>query len=143
MKTTRPRLRLPSPALIISCVALFSALGGGAYAATSLSSSSPTWHNGTYLNGWSTYGSSYAHAGYAKDSNGVVHLRGGVGGGSAEEVFQLPVGYRPTHYVYTTIYTEGGTQGSLEITPTGAVEPFGGSSTSYSGLDGVSFVAGE
>jgi hypothetical protein len=143
MNISRPRLRLPSPALIISCVALFSALGGGAYAATSLSSSSPTWHNATYLHGWTTYGGTYAPAGYAKDSNGVVHLRGGVSGGSAEEVFQLPVGYRPTHYIYTTIYTVSGSQGSVEITPTGDVLAFGTGATGYSGLDGVSFAAGE
>jgi hypothetical protein len=34
---THPRMRVPSPALILACVALFAASGGGAYAASSIS----------------------------------------------------------------------------------------------------------
>lgn len=143
MNISRPCLRLPAPALIISCVALFSALGGGAYAASSLSNSTLQWHNAPSLvNGWSRYGNTYAPAGYAKDSSGIVHLRGGISGGSGF-AFTLPPGDRPSHYIYTTIYTVSGSQGSLEIFPNGHVYPFGTGASGYSGLDGVSFVAGE
>jgi hypothetical protein len=142
MNISRPRLRLPSPALIISCVALFSALGGGAYAATSLSNSTVTWHNASYQHGWGLFGAGYAPAGYAKDSTGVVHLRGGISGGSGC-AFTLPAGDRPIHDLYLPIYTDGATEGSLHVYANGCVDPFGTDATAYSGLDGVSFAAGE
>lgn len=139
----RNRLHLPSPALIVSTVALFAALGGGAYAATSLSHSALTWHTPVALNHWQLYGGGYATLGYAKDSNGVVHLRGGVKNGTSNTVFRLPVGYRPSHYLYMPIYTVSGGVGSIYIYPTGTVNVEGSGSTGYAGLDGVSFGAGE
>ncbi len=45
-------------------------------------------------------------AGYAKDSNGIVHLRGGISDGTADTpAFRLPPGYRPSHVLYLPIYT--------------------------------------
>ena len=52
MAITRPRLRFPSPALILSCLTLFAALGGGAYAANSVGSSSIHFTNAPLENGW-------------------------------------------------------------------------------------------
>ena len=146
MNISRLRAHLPSPALIVSCVALFSALGGGAYAATSITHTvTPVhWLNAATVNSWTLYASGYAPAGYAKDNNNVVHLRGGISGGSSgSTAFTLPVGYRPNHYLFLPIYTVSGSVGSVEITPAGAVEPFGSSASSYTGLDGISFPAGE
>jgi hypothetical protein len=138
------RRRLPSPALVISCVALFSALGGGAaYAASSVGSVAPTWHNVSLQNSWSPY--SGGPTGYAKDSNGVVHLRGEISGSSSVglKAFTLPVGDRPSHTLYLPIYTLSYTEGSLEITTGGSVIPYGNNAGGLSSLDGVSFVAGE
>lgn len=50
----------------------------------------------TLINTWANSGGSYADAGYWKDPNGNVHLRGAVTGGTAGSVaFVLPAGYRP------------------------------------------------
>jgi hypothetical protein len=142
MFVSRWRRRLPSPALIVSCLALFAALGGGAYAGTRLSTNSLHWHNATTVNGWTLYGSGYAPAGYAKDANGVVHLRGGISNGTGY-AFKLPKGYRPKHHLYLPIYTVSGTVGSVIINPNGRVDPFGSYAGIYTSLDGISFGAGE
>ena len=144
MNKSRLRLRLPSPALIISCVALFAAFGGGAFAATSLSRSALNWHTAATLNGWTLYQNGYANAGYALDSDGVVHLRGALkDGGSGMVAFTLPKGYRPTHDLYMPIYSFHAAVGSLNVLPNGDVIPFGNYVGRYAGLDGVSFGAGE
>ncbi len=46
--------------------------------------------------GWKNAGSGFQVAGFYRDAEGVVHLRGGVAlGGSVMTIFTLPVGYRP------------------------------------------------
>jgi hypothetical protein len=144
VNTKRPRLSLPSPALIISCLALFAALGGGAYAAASANTTTVSWHNATLGHGWKRYGPTYAPAGYTKDANGIVHLKGGISGGSSgTTAFVLPRGYRPSHDLGLPVYTYIGTEGSLSIYPNGDVQPSGSDAGAYTGLDGVSFAAGE
>ena len=142
-----PRLRLPRPALFVACIALFVALGGGAYAATSTDRSTLTWHDATTMNGWQLYQNGYANAGYAIDSNGVVHLRGALKDGSTgNAAFTLPEAYRPTHDLYLPIYTYNGNKvGALNILSNGDVIPaqINGYVTDYTGLDGISFGAGE
>ena len=143
MNSIHLRLRLPSPALILSCVALFAALGGGAYAATSSSSSSITWKKATLGNGWKNIGGSYAPASYAKDSLGVVHLRGGVYGGTSPFVFTLPKNLRPKHFLALLADTHASIGEELDITPSGTVSAPNGDNTGFTSLDGISFVAGE
>ena len=145
MGTTRPRLRLPSPALILSCLALFVALGGSTYAATSIGSSSIHFTNATLKNGWHNFADGYAPAGYAKDSLGVVHLRGGISGGtSGVPAFLLPSGMRPTHHLDITVFTNAGTAvGYISVSTAGQVTPIGVYAASFTALDGVSFAAGE
>jgi hypothetical protein len=144
MGITRPRWRFPSPALIISCLALFAALGGGAYAASSIGLTTIHFTNPTLKNGWGNVGQTYAPAGYAKDSSGVVHLRGTIHGASVgTTAFMLPSGARPSHLLYVGAYTAGSTFGSLEIEPNGDVVPWGSESTTFTSLDGISFAAGE
>ena len=58
--------------------------------------STPTWTAPTFQNSWVNYGSEWNSAGYYKDANGVVHLRGLVKSGSIGAIFTLPAGYRPT-----------------------------------------------
>ena len=49
--------------------------------------------------GWKNAGSGLQVAGFYRDQEGVVHLRGGVAlGGSTTTIFTLPVGYRPAHH---------------------------------------------
>jgi hypothetical protein len=141
MGITRPRLHLPSPALIVACLALFAALGGSTYAATHTSATG-TIHftNATLKNGWTNFGGTDAHAGYARDSLGVVHLRGAIHNG-AGTAFVLPKSSRPKHTLELPALT--GTPGFLIIQPGGQVFPFGTGTKSSTELDGISFVAGE
>ena len=54
MTTTRARRPFPSPALVIASLALFAALGGSTYAATSAGSPRISWTNAKLMNGWKT-----------------------------------------------------------------------------------------
>ena len=145
MSIHRPRLRFPSPALIVSCMALFAAVGGGAYAATA-NSDPLTWHPLTPAAGWANV-PGYV-AGSALDSIGVVHLRGAIKGGpSGSLALTLPASERPAHTLNLPITTGAapGAAGRLEIMPNGKVFPIGVAANlgAYTGLDGISFGVGE
>jgi hypothetical protein len=143
MGITRPRLRFPSPALILSCLALFAALGGGAFAASSVGTSSIHFTNAALENGWIGGFDHTGPPGYAKDSVGIVHLRGGLSGG-AGVAFLLPKGLRPNHRLF--IFVDAGLSsqgGELQIYPNGQVVPSGSDVGSFTSLAGISFAAGE
>jgi len=60
-----------------------------------------TWHNASYRNGWKTAGDGVVQ--YTKTADGTVYLRGVTTGGSLDEnaaIINLPVGYRPSKYMY-------------------------------------------
>lgn len=60
-----------------------------------------TWHNANYQNNWKVAGDIGVQ--YTKTADGTVHLRGVAKGGSLEEnaaIINLPVGYRPSRYMY-------------------------------------------
>ena len=60
-----------------------------------------TWHNATYRNNWRTAGDGMVQ--YTKTADGTVHLRGVATGGNLDEntaIINLPVGYRPSKYLY-------------------------------------------
>jgi hypothetical protein len=139
------RLRPPSPALIVACLALFAALGGGSYAATQISTSSITFTRATLENGWRPFASTiYARPGYAKDSTGEVHLRGTLYDGSMT-AFVLPKAMRPSHYMELVVTTSQSQPPSrIVIQHDGEVIPTG-PNVAGDGiyLDGVSFAAGE
>ncbi|RRJ66937.1 hypothetical protein EHV15_31430 [Paenibacillus oralis] len=63
----------------------------------------PGWIAPTLLNGWVAYdATTYPTAEFTKDSQGYVHLRGMITGGSivaGTVIFRLPIGYRPKKYV--------------------------------------------
>lgn len=147
MGITRGRLRFPSPALIIACLALFAALGGGAYAASSIGSKGIHFSSAHLVNGWKsghTTNKLDAPPGYAKDSLGVIHLRGDLFGGPDDtSAFVLPKGLRPSHVVYVPIYTASEAIGYVLVQKDGNVTLLGGNVTAFASLDGVSFVAGE
>ena len=59
------------------------------------------WHDASYLNGWKTAGDTPIQ--YSKTTDGIVHLRGVTKGGSLADnaaIINLPVGYRPSKYLY-------------------------------------------
>lgn len=60
-----------------------------------------TWHNATYRNNWRTAGDGVVQ--YTKTADGTVYLRGVATGGSLDDntaIINLPVGYRPSKYMY-------------------------------------------
>lgn len=81
-------------------------------------------------------------AGYFKDRDGTVLLRGNLTGsatGSAITLFVLPVGYRPKSKVVTIYKSNSSTTScAIQIEPTGTVKVLTTTATSVY-LDGVSF----
>lgn len=107
----------------------------------------PAWIMPTLLNGWKNYSASYQPAGYYKDSQGVVHLRGLISSGTSNTgtfIFNLPKGYRPQKATLFSVLTSNGTvlvAATLEIASNGVVYlGFAGGNTWLS-LENISFLA--
>ena len=100
------------------------------------------WQTPTLVNGWVNYGSPYTSAGYTKDSNGVVHLRGLVKSGATTTgtvIFTLPAGYRPTSdWIFALVAND--LLGQCRVDTSGNVKYWTGSNFWFS-LDGISFAA--
>jgi hypothetical protein len=77
-------------------------------------------------------------------SKGIVYLSGSLADGRNGFVATiLPKAARPGHQVYLSVYTDGGTTGTLEILPGGGIRVSGESATGYTSLADISFpVAG-
>jgi hypothetical protein len=142
---------------VTATIALFIALGGGAYAAFNLprnSVESKHIANGqvkapdvadlkfkpvTLVNGWTAVGDPYNEPGYAIDAERVVHLRGALDGSlqTSPEAFDLPPNARPASYQRVAI---SGTATSALVLPDGQVRINGADITAPS-LDGAAFPA--
>lgn len=97
----------------------------------------------TLLNSWVNYGSGYSTAGYYKDKESVVHLKGFITGGTTTtntSLFFIPVGYRPAETRVFTVASGNGTFGRVDVTPLGEIRFISGLNTNLS-LDGISFRA--
>ena len=96
----------------------------------------------TLQNGWQNYQNGTTTAAVRKIS-GIVYLEGAISSGTNPQPFILPVGYRPSHWIYTSVDTSGASRGHVLIAPDGTVNVFGvggqGNATSFTSLDGVSF----
>ena len=97
----------------------------------------------SFLNGWSSGNTIAATAPYYyKDVNGIIHLGGGMTGGtigSTTPGFTLPVGYRPIANVATPVIGGDGTIGQCLIKTDGGVCIRVGTSAGGYSLEGVSF----
>lgn len=106
-----------------------------------------TWTAAILGNSWANYGTPYAPAGYRKDANGIVHLRGLIKLGTmGAAAFTLPTGYRPPYelgFSVPSTSTSTGTSpatGRVDVLASGAVVPQTGyGSNGFYFLDGVSF----
>lgn len=97
------------------------------------------WQTPTLVNGWSNFGSGLAVAGYYKQNDGWVRLKGVVGGGTDfATIFTLPEGYRPPFEVYVSVLSASATA-RLRIRPDGTVSKPTGGAPSYLSLNGVTF----
>lgn len=96
------------PSVVAACVALFIGLDGTAHAATAGGfATGIKFTKATLLDGWMPSGQGSAYPCYARDSLGVVHLRGAVKGpAQGDEAFKLPKALAPGHDVYLPILNE-------------------------------------
>jgi hypothetical protein len=105
-----------------------------------------TWHALALKNGWKsaqhhlpgeTGNPSWAVQG------GVVYLSGSIyqSRGSKNEFAVLPSAARPSHALYISVYTQGDTNGTIYIKPTGAMFAYGAHIRDRTELAGLSFPA--
>jgi len=150
------RLRWGPSAFVLAAIALFVALGGTGYALNRVDGSPatkpgahprtalPAWHDLTLTGGWKNGGYDSFAAGYYKDSQSVIHLRGSAAkGNTSEPVFQLPLKARPSHTLWLQVYANNGQSGGLQIKPDGNALLFdnvGGANVKvFTSLDGIAF----
>jgi hypothetical protein len=116
------------------------------------------WKAALLQNSWQNYGGEYNPAGYFRDKQAIVHLRGLVKLGTLGEqgvIFQLPEGYRPAHrqlHAVATDYQQPpgmgykvGTYpcdlGRCDISDNGNVIAMYATNNGWFSLDGISFRA--
>ena len=102
------------------------------------------WNAPALLNSWVNYNAAtHQPAGYYRDPLGVVHVRGTIKDGTATAgtvLFQLPIGYRPTKFVFLPI-VHNGAWGFVYVTASGNVTLGMGVTNTYVTLDGLYFRA--
>lgn len=97
------------------------------------------WTTPTMANSWVRYDLTYDTAGYYKDNNGFVHLRGLVRSGTASTVFQLPVGYRPLmRKIFPSVSNQ--TISRTDVRPDGWIE-FSAYNNAWVSMEGITFKA--
>ena len=101
------------------------------------------WRDMILINSWARkHATNYITPQYAKDSNGFVHFRGSMAGGtSASHDFTvLPPGFRPPKDIICAAAHDGG-QRSVQVEDDGTCSIVNGGDTGQQELDGVSFFA--
>ncbi len=102
------------------------------------------------LNSWVNFGGSWATAGYVKDDQGVVRLKGLVKDGNralGTPIFKLPVGYRSSEDRVFSVNTFNGVSlitARVDVAPNGDVKVGVQDSNvenTWLSLEGISFVA--
>ncbi|HET6746931.1 MAG TPA: fibronectin type III domain-containing protein [Candidatus Saccharimonadales bacterium] len=99
------------------------------------------WSSLTFQNSWSNFGSGFTTAQYTKASDGLVTIKGIIKGGTSSgtlPVAQLPAGYRPKEKVLVHTISAAG-YSRLDIDTDGKIYPVI-ANTTYTGLDGISFM---
>lgn len=106
------------------------------------------WRSPELRNSWQNYGGGFNPAGFFKDTQGIVHLRGLVKNVTANAndttIFALPPGYLPPnqelHFVISGEAVNQGAVGRVDIDTAGKVQFVYGDSALVS-LDGITFRA--
>lgn len=102
---------------------------------------SDPWIAPTLLNSWTNYGAPFTTAGYYKDANGRVYLRGTVKGGSSSSaiIMTLPAGYLPA---FTQIMASvcQSAFAEIRVDTSGNVWMNTGAGTTWVSLDNLSFL---
>ena len=132
-----------SLAVRVGSATSYAVLGGIRWPSTSLD---PLFITPTLQNSWVNYpsntGPNYSQAGYFKDSNGIVHLRGLVRFGTAgAAIFTLPAGYRPGgRSMFPSFTASPDTYGGVDVATSGQVTNRSGLN-GYVSLSGIQFLA--
>jgi hypothetical protein len=96
----------------------------------------------TLLAGWQSFGATYAPVDFWKDREGMVHLRGLIGSGTATNgtiLFNLPAGYRPSGgRLMFAVLTNNGV-GRVDISAAGDVVIESLPGNTWLNLNGISF----
>jgi hypothetical protein len=93
-----------------------------------------------FTNGWSA-SNALAPPQFAKDVQGIVHLRGNIAGGTNNtSAFTLPSGFRPNAIRGYAVTSGFATECTLSVAATGTVTPTGCNNL-FVTLDPVTFVA--
>jgi hypothetical protein len=139
--------RRPSPASVLALVAVVLAVSGTAIAlpggkpVSTKAGDALDYGNLKLTFDWISGPAGTFKPQAAKDNFGVVHLRGGVEGGTAQQAFRLPKGLRPKHAVVMTVYGGGPEPATLDVHDDGKGFLIG-ATTSFpasASLDGVTF----
>lgn len=117
-------------------------VGSNTALGTSVLAKSP-WQAPALINSWANAEAPFAPAGYRKDNNGRVWLRGLLLVGTADTVaFQLPAGFRPAfNSDFPTISGNNNAAGRVRVFRGGNVNITQGTGGSFVTLDGISFMA--
>lgn len=104
-----------------------------------------SWRDVTYLNGWSRYSTSWIEPGYMIDSNGRVHLRGMIAGGTiGSPMFSIPSRFGPkNNHLFSVRHNDNSVNGRVDVRTNGDVVAISPTVNSWVSLDGISYTAGE
>lgn len=93
-----------------------------------------------FENGWVNVEEDSGEAGFYKDFQGVVHLKGAITAGSnGNDAFTLPEGYRPADWLFLPAAGRGPVAANLEIFASGSVVPTCDATPCSIGMDGLAF----
>ena len=95
------------------------------------------------LNDWGNYNNNDRTPSYAVDTQGVVHFRGAISGGSSDNIFKLPAALTPGSTVYLTSDEGDATTGRIYVYTDGNVyvedDPSDPGSSGFTSLDGLTY----
>jgi hypothetical protein len=99
-----------------------------------------------FVNGWDNVVGPFSKAGFYKDSQGVVHLKGNIdtATGDGAGAFTLPPGYRPSEFLIMPAGSVEAAAAQLGVSSNGGMNPtcFSAGTACEVGIDGLTFRAG-
>lgn len=99
------------------------------------------WTNLSLVNGWAWYGSIFSTPQYTKSADGIVTLKGLIGGGADGSVIAtLPSGYRPKERLILAA-VQNAVAGRIDILPNGQIVSVNTEGNTWASLDSITFRA--
>ena len=97
---------------------------------------------GTFCSGWVNSDAPAEGTSFFKDLSGIVHIQGMIRCTCAatDEIFYLPVGYRPAGQLGFAVDVSGFEHGRVDVRSDGSVRWLSGAVTGHLSLSGISFL---